>query len=220
MNEINQDNMRTEIATLDEDITIDEESVTKTIKGKFKIPVIMTTDTVASVQTSNKNVLNRNNSNLKGSSMNLNNTISLVIPKEYIMFYNGTKIPKGSKFLVSFVSANVNDIKIIGRYDGDKTDENDNSDNLLSSYIKLLKEIDERLKKVEQQCEESSSAVSSLESSLSSLDSRISALETSTSSLNSSISTLESSISSLESRVSALEAAGSSSSSDSGSSGS
>ena len=187
MNEINQDNMRTEIATLDEDIILDEESISKTIKGKFKIPVIMTTDTVASVQTSNKNVLNRNNSNLKGSSMNLNNTISLVIPKEYIMFYNGTKIPKGSKFLVSFVSANVNDIKIIGRYDGDKTDSDDTSDNLLSSYIKLLKEIDERLKKVEQQCEENSSKISSLESS---------------------ISSLEGSVSNLDSRVSALEASG------------
>jgi DNA repair exonuclease SbcCD ATPase subunit len=183
MNEMNQDNMRTEIATLEEDVPISDEAIYRTIKGKFKIPVLMTTDTVASVQTSNKNVLNRNNGSLKGSSMNLNNTISLTIPKEYILCYKGTKIPKGSKFLVSFVSANVNDIKVIGRYDGDKADEISSERSILEYILDKLKNHEERLENHEQRISTIEAILSIQSTTITETVSRTDQLETRTNNL-------------------------------------
>ena len=41
----------------------------------------------------------------------------LKVPKEYTYFYEGDVMPAGTKFIVAFIGGNINDIKIIGRYD-------------------------------------------------------------------------------------------------------
>lgn len=109
---ISTDNLRIEIAVLQEEVNAYNPG-----KGKFRIPAIMTEDTVAFLHTSNKNILNRRNGNIKNSPINIDNNIELYIPLEYTFFYGDTIVPAGTKFLVSFTGANVNDIKIIGRYD-------------------------------------------------------------------------------------------------------
>ena len=47
----------------------------------------------------------------------MENTIEIKIPLEYTYFYDGYVIPAGTRFIVAYIGANVNDIKIIGRYD-------------------------------------------------------------------------------------------------------
>lgn len=228
MNEINQDNFRVEIATLAEDITIDKDAIKKTVTGKFRIPVLMTNDTVANVQTSNKNVLNRTNSSLKGSSMNLNNTISLTIPKEYIMCYKGSKIPKDSKFMVSFVSANVNDIKIIGRYGGDPEISNTekkelttqaanskenvastsgtSSDKSILEYIlDCIENFEKRISTIEEQLGIESERIDQLFTKTDELKDTTDGLKTTTDDLANKTSSLEESNTAMNDRITSLE---------------
>lgn len=112
LNELDIDGLRIEIAILLEDIP------KKEIEAKFKIPVLMTEDTISHITSSgSKNVINKRNANISGYSINIQDAISLKVPLEYIYFYNGDIIPAGTKFLVAFVGGNMNDIKIIARYD-------------------------------------------------------------------------------------------------------
>jgi hypothetical protein len=104
--------MRIEIAVLQEDISRENPGT-----AKFKIPVIMTEDTVAHITTNNSNILNRTNGNLANAYVNIENTIDLYVPQEYTQYYDVDTIPAGTRFLVAFVGGNVNDIRIIGRYD-------------------------------------------------------------------------------------------------------
>lgn len=105
--------LRTEIAILQQDVPSNNPGT-----AKFKIPVIMTDDTVSRIVASgSKNIINRRNGNISGFSVNLENTISLRIPLEYTYFYGKKIVPAGTKFLVTFVGGNINDIIIIGRYD-------------------------------------------------------------------------------------------------------
>ena len=131
MNNLNIDHLRIEIAYLQEEILSSDPPK----RAKFKIPVIMTEDRVTSLKTSNKNILNRSNGNISGSPINLDNTIELEVPLEYTFFYGAEKIPKDTRFLVTFVGGNVNDIKIIGRYDSAVSNE-------LQSFITISQQLE------------------------------------------------------------------------------
>ena len=131
MNNLNIDHLRIEIAYLQEEILSSDPPK----RAKFKIPVIMTEDRVTSLKTSNKNILNRSNGNISGSPINLDNTIELEVPLEYTFFYAAEKIPKETRFLVTFVGGNVNDIKIIGRYDSAVSNE-------LQSFITISQQLE------------------------------------------------------------------------------
>ena len=39
------------------------------------------------------------------------------MPKEYTVYYGRRIIPKGTRFIVAFIGGNLNDIKIVARYD-------------------------------------------------------------------------------------------------------
>lgn len=112
INSFNKDNLRLEIAILQEDIDPKNPGT-----ARFKIPTLLTEDTVAGIQTANTNIRNKINGNLNTSGVNIENTIDIKIPLEYTYFYDGYVIPKGTRFIVAYIGANVNDIKIIGRYD-------------------------------------------------------------------------------------------------------
>ena len=131
MNNLNIDHLRIEIAYLQEEILSSDPPK----RAKVKIPVIMTEDRVTSLKTSNKNILNRSNGNISGSPINLDNTIELEVPLEYTFFYGAEKIPKETRFLVTFVGGNVNDIKIIGRYDSAVSNE-------LQSFITISQQLE------------------------------------------------------------------------------
>ena len=151
MNNLNIDHLRIEIAYLQEEILSSDPPK----RAKFKIPVIMTEDRVTSLKTSNKNILNRSNGNISGSPINLDNTIELEVPLEYTFFYGAEKIPKDTRFLVTFVGGNVNDIKIIGRYDSAVSNE-------LQSFITIS-----------QQLESSTSDINSIKNTMDSVSNSI-----------------------------------------------
>lgn len=132
-------NLRIEIAVLQENV--------EAFKGrlaKFKIPVIMTNDISANIITSNINIVNRRNGNLSASQLNINNTIDLYLPYEHIFTYGEKIVPIGTRFLIAFVGANINDAKIIGRYDQSSSD----LAAALSDYIIEIIKLDEREKTI------------------------------------------------------------------------
>lgn len=111
-NQLDINRMRTEIAILQEDINAKNPGW-----AKFKIPVIMSNNNIAHITTTNYNISNKISGNIKASSVNLNNSILLRVPEEFTYFWPTDIVPAGTRFIVTFVGANVNDIKIIGRYD-------------------------------------------------------------------------------------------------------
>lgn len=136
MNNFVPDNLRIEIAYLQEDIPS-----FIACKAKFKIPVIMTEGTVASLTTSNKNILNRRNGNLKGAPINLDDTIKLDVPLEYIYFYGAPIVPKNTRFMVAFVGGNINDIKIVGRYDSALSQDFSDASTILTNFSEQFKSL-------------------------------------------------------------------------------
>jgi hypothetical protein len=112
MNIFSRDNLRLEIAILQEDVDPKNPGT-----AKFKIPTLLTENTVASIQTNSTNIRNKTNGNLASAGINMENTIEIKIPLEYTYFYDAYVIPAGTRFIVAYIGANVNDIKIIGRYD-------------------------------------------------------------------------------------------------------
>jgi hypothetical protein len=111
-NQFDMDRMRTEIAILQEDIDAKHPGI-----AKFKIPVIMSNDNIAHITTNNYNISNKKTGNIKSSAININNYIALRVPEEFTYFWPTEKVPAGTRFIVTFVGGNVNDIRIIGRYD-------------------------------------------------------------------------------------------------------
>ena len=109
---INTSYFRTEIAILQEDINSQSPGI-----HKFKIPILSTEDTVGTVYTPMNNRANKNILKSTVAKTVFDNTINLRVPKEHTVFYGADIIPKGTRFIVTFVGGNVNDIKIIGRYD-------------------------------------------------------------------------------------------------------
>ena len=122
------DNIRIEIAVLQENITC-----FKPATAKFRIPTLMTEDTVYSATTGYSHIINRRNGNIGASTVNIENSIDLYVPFEYTFAYGSEDriVPSGTKFLVCYVGANVNDCKIIGRYDSSV----DDVSKALASYI-------------------------------------------------------------------------------------
>lgn len=111
-NELNIDNLRIEIAILQEEVIAANPGT-----AKFIIPAIMTSNSFGSIPISNSIVNSTNDLSSDYNNISMDNTIRLKIPTEYTYFFNGTVVPKGTKFLVSFVGGNINDIRIIARYD-------------------------------------------------------------------------------------------------------
>ena len=120
------DDLRIEIAVLQEIVSAFSQRI-----AKFRIPVIMNTDTVTNVSNMNTNVMNKRNGNIGSSQLNIDNTIELLLPFEHTFSYGKDTIPVGTRFLVAFVGANINDAKIIGRYD----QSNSELGSALASYI-------------------------------------------------------------------------------------
>ena len=112
INTFNKDNLRLEIAILQEDVSSKNPGI-----AKFKIPTLFTEDTVVNIQTGNTNIKNKVIGNLSTASITMENTIDIKIPLEYTYFYRKDTVPKGTRFIIAYIGANVNDIKIIGRYD-------------------------------------------------------------------------------------------------------
>jgi hypothetical protein len=151
--------MRIEIAYLQEEI----ESANPPKLAKFKIPVLMTDSKVSTLKTSNKNILNKTNGNLSGSPINLDDTIDLNIPLEYTFFYGAEKIPENTRFLVAFVGANVNDIKIIGRYDAAESND-------IQTIINLQQDVESQtsvINAIKQTASDNADSLTSISESLS-----------------------------------------------------
>ena len=109
INVADKERLRLEIAILQEDVKASNPGT-----AKFKIPIIMTDMVIGQTVISNT-ILSK--SNLRNTSVNISNTVDLFIPTEYTYFYGTDIVPKGTRFIVAFIGGNVNDIKIIGRYD-------------------------------------------------------------------------------------------------------
>lgn len=109
---IAQDNLRLEIAILQEDIKSQDPG-----EAKFKIPTIMTGDSVGNSNVVSKNSANKYEFRYK-PNITYDDTITLKVPLEYTAFFGKRIVPKGTKFIVAFIGGDINNIKIIGRYDG------------------------------------------------------------------------------------------------------
>lgn len=107
------DTLRLEIAICQQDIDIYEPG-----KVIFTIPAIISNDNIGITYTGNYNIANKKNTSTPSIGVTtLDNTVKLTVPKEYTRWYGADIIPKGTKFIVAFIGGNMNDIKIIGRYD-------------------------------------------------------------------------------------------------------
>lgn len=51
---------------------------------------------------------------------NSDEIIEIYLPMEYTYFWGDQWVPEGTRFIVAMISANINDLKIIGRYDDNK----------------------------------------------------------------------------------------------------
>ena len=110
------DNLRIEYAILQEKI----QAFIPTY-GKFKIPAVM-----------------EEKSKIDGNS----DYIELYVPYEYTFAWGDEYIPEGTRFLVASIGANLNDMRIVGRYD--RNEEVPNPSHKLAQYIIQLIMLKER----------------------------------------------------------------------------
>lgn len=112
-NGVNLNNLRIEIATLIEAVPL-----VNPVQGKFQISVIMTQNSTAITTASTRNIQNKSAGAQKTATVQNTNYMLINIPMCFRVFFNNlSAIPVGTRFLVSFVGANVNDARIIGLYD-------------------------------------------------------------------------------------------------------
>lgn len=112
-NHVATSNLRLEIAVAQENINAYTPGMVK-----FKIPALMSDATSETFLNKKNNIVNKNSnftSNI--NTTETDNTISLRVPKEYTRWYGKEIIPKGTRFIIAYIAGNINDIKIIGRYD-------------------------------------------------------------------------------------------------------
>ena len=64
---------------------------------------------------------------------NSDEIIEIYVPMEYTYFWGEQWVPKGTKFLVAMVAANINDLHLIGRYDDNQN--MPNPSHTLAQYI-------------------------------------------------------------------------------------
>lgn len=102
-----------------QEIAILEQDINKYNPGsaQFSIPALAigNTNTVTRL---NKSLANKNLKKTSLSTVNISNTITLQIPKEYTRHFNNKIIPKGTKFIICFIGGDISNAKIIGRFDG------------------------------------------------------------------------------------------------------
>ena len=116
---LEHDNLRIEYAVLQEEI----QAFIPTY-AKFKVPSVM----------------EENNSIGDDSSEDI--YIELYVPYEYTFAWGDEYIPEGTRFLVASIGANINDMRIIGRYD--RNIEVPNPSHKLAQYIIQLIMLKER----------------------------------------------------------------------------
>lgn len=105
-------NIRIEIAVALEDIDAESPGIVK-----FKIPVLQSGTDITTSYIDNRTLMNRTLAISKMSNVTMDDFIELRVPKEYTVYYGKPIIPKGTRFLVAFIGGNINDMRIIGRYD-------------------------------------------------------------------------------------------------------
>ena len=115
-NKLREDNLRLEIGTLVEDIS-DYELRNGTV-GKFKITAIMPNATDDTIDIGSGNMGLKINP-FAPTKIQSSEYIELPIPASLRMYYTAleAKIPAGTRFIVCFTGANLNDSRIIGLYD-------------------------------------------------------------------------------------------------------
>lgn len=105
--------LKLEIAISQEDIKTDNPGIVS-----FLIPVLMTESYKGVKHVNNYNVSNKNKVGTPSvSNVTIDNTIQLEVPKEYTDNCGVNILPKGTKFIVAFIEGDINEIRIIGRYD-------------------------------------------------------------------------------------------------------
>ena len=104
---LDQDNLRLEIAILQEDVKSQDPG-----EANFKIPAIMTGEYTPTKNSANKKIY-------KGTTTKttFDDEITLKVPLEYTAFFGKRIVPKGTKFIVAFIGGDINNIRIVGRYD-------------------------------------------------------------------------------------------------------
>ena len=83
----------------------------------FKIPAIMTGEKVGTVYTPTKNSANKKIYKGTTTKTTFDDEITLKVPLEYTAFFGKRIVPKGTKFIVAFIGGDINNIRIVGRYD-------------------------------------------------------------------------------------------------------
>lgn len=109
---LDQDNLRLEIAILQEDVKSQDPG-----EANFKIPAIMTGEKIGTVYTPTKNSANKKIYKGAATKTTFDDEITLKIPLEYTAFFGKRIVPKGTKFIVAFIGGDINNIRIVGRYD-------------------------------------------------------------------------------------------------------
>ena len=109
-NELNPDYLRLEIATLLKDVPLKSKIV-----GKFKINTVVQKYETNRKMTKTSNIYNKN---VSSATIESKDSIDIPIPVHMrIFFNNGKSIPKGTRFIVGFVGADINNARIIALYD-------------------------------------------------------------------------------------------------------
>lgn len=112
-NHVASANLRTEIAIAQEPINAYTPGIVK-----FKIPALMSDATSETIINKRNNIVNKDTKFTTSiGATETDNTISLRVPKEYTRWYGRDILPKGTRFIVAYIAGNINDIKIIARYD-------------------------------------------------------------------------------------------------------
>lgn len=108
----NLSNFRIELGILQEEVN--KYNPPKTVK--FKIPAIMgTQNSNQSIPNKSYNIMNKNN-NLGISKTTTSDSISLELPKEYLIYYPEKFVPEGTLFIIGFVGGDITNAKVIGRF--------------------------------------------------------------------------------------------------------
>ena len=123
---IETDNLRLEIAVLKEEIKAFIPSI-----GKFTVPSLMMKSQMSGSTSSSKS---------SGSSDDM--YVEIYVPYEYTFAWGDETVPAGTRFIVASIGANINDMKIVGRYDANRNVPNPS--HKLAQYIIQLIMLKER----------------------------------------------------------------------------
>ena len=209
MNNLNSDYLRLEIAILQEEI----DAFNPPNKAKFIIPVIMTDRYNAVLAAGTSNILNKKNGNIRTASvLNIKNTVTLEIPLEYTFTYGADTIPVGTRFIITFVGANVNDIKIVGRYDSanevssETLDIIKNIKSIIKDIYSNISRIDTELTRINGEIERINQSIEQIQSDIVRIDQSIEDINTNIERIDNTIEQLSTDIDTMKSDISRLDA--------------